>query len=90
MEGIEELSKRLETLSEPSLTVGQIADLFRCSRTTAGKIKRAAIREQNGAIRFNTRMVKTDAVFAVQGMDRRREMEDIAESIRKLSEAARP
>ena len=89
MPSSDELSAKLAVMAEPSVTVKEIAGLFACSLPTAGKIKKAAISERGGAVRFNTRMVKTDAVFAVQGLDRLHEMGVLSETVRKMSGAER-
>ena len=44
------------------------------SATTAERIKKRAIKEYNGAVKFGTQYVKTDSVLALYGTSRENEM----------------
>lgn len=45
------------------------------SKTTASKIKNKAIKEHGGGIKFSTKYVKSEAVLALYGTSREREIE---------------
>ena len=61
-------------LANPFWNNTMIQEYVECGKTTASKIRREAIQKYGGAVPYNGRLVKRDAVLKVLGISTQQEL----------------
>lgn len=74
-----EPSQKLLLISKPSWTYQDIMSYLNVSKATAIKIKKRAIKECGGAVKFGDNFVLTDSVLSLYGSSRENEIKILKE-----------
>jgi hypothetical protein len=66
--------EKMSLLSSPTWSYQEIMKYFEVCKSTALKIKKRAIKEKNGGIKYGSNLVKTDSVLSLYGTSREHEI----------------
>ena len=73
-EKMQDINTKIKILSRAVMNVCDIKNYFDCSISKARRIKKRALDEANGAVKWSVNEVRTDAVLSLYGTTRLKEL----------------